>query len=239
MSMAAPCSSNKQSAQYDRERVFGGQERRGLVKFAAATIPAAGPSKPFPARSARAIGQVAGPSGLAASITQNQALSGLQSGTVAPLPSHRSAGTAEFCRFRGHRRQIASFRTGRADRRHAGQLGASSARAVGVRPPAAGAFVPHAGAAGHTQNLAKSSQDPIERGISLAPKAARACAAGKSARNVSYGPMGSGVRGAITRERARGSARDQGFRQERVGVCVNSHGSLFPSKTATVCRGRG
>ena len=213
----------------------------GLVEFAAAGLAAAGPSEPIRASDAHQSGQVAGLSSLAASIMENQALSAVDRVPVASGSSPRAAQGPRNQRFSLPRRVFASFRTVAGDRRPApAPAPAPHESAGGVRPPSPWPRAPYVRGAGHTPNLAKSSQQAGSCAAQSAPAVGRMRhKAADQARNISKKRLGSGVRGGLTRENARGSGRETDFFGSRVRDLWHSRLNLFPSKTGTLGRGRG
>lgn len=140
--------------------------------------------------------QAGSASSLPASILQNQALSASRLAVVAPSPSHRDCGSADFRAFEGACRLIASFQTGAIDQRGAARPVPSSARrAGGVAPLSIDARIPDGGRVDQTSVFKKPGRSaPSPSGCIGAALA--------GARKLRAGNPGSGVAVPVRRANA-------------------------------------
>lgn len=223
---------------YCRQPVFVGRRGRGLEDFAGRAGALGGRPGAISAGSGRVGSWAAGSIELAASITENQALSRAARIAVATGPSQRRCGVADSCGFAVPRRLIASYRTRRAHGLELGPIGAAGDdQAEGGGPPFAIARVPHAGRADHAGNLENPGHGSGPRPArDRSPSGEQQLRRERGAK-ISRWQTGSGVRPAQTRGRlaAKGGAK-VALLWNRVRV---SHWAFDLGRGADSATGRG
>jgi hypothetical protein len=248
--MSRTCSSatNIQLAGYPAQRVFLARVGWAGENFAAGRTASPGRSVSIFAGRAAAGDQAGGLQGSPASITQIQALSAARIAAVAPLPSHRAAGSAQMRGFGRCRRMIANLQT-RPSWALIGRAGGprSSASGRGGATPSAdprGSYIP---SRTPCRDLRKSAPRPIPAPdrVSAAVPPGPGSQAGRE-REVPNCRLGSGVRVCPTRAKsarksaefcgARAMARGGGAEGDGVAGC---HVSLDLRGGTQQATGRG
>lgn len=201
MSRTCAALPNYQLVGYSARRVFLARACWAGENFAARWTASPGRSVSIFAGRAAAGDQAGGLDSSPASITQFQALSAARIIDVAPGPSHRAAGSAEFRRLRRCRRMIANLQT----RPSWAAIGRASGPRSGAN--ARGGATPSAGARGSNipsrtprQDLRKSAPRPVpspdREGVAVPPGAGLQVG---GEREIPHWCMGSGVRVCPTR----------------------------------------
>lgn len=241
-----PRRSNCLGVGYSAQRVLRGRGCAELGEFSSARRVPAGRRRADLAGSSPGARGVAGPSGLAASITAFQALSALQLDAVAWPPSHGRTEGEESQGLRAQGRLIASYRTGRRLEVDVAQLRARPiAQAGGVRPPRARAHAPTRWSG--TTDL--GSGKITGRGLA-SPAAARRSASGCAGAAVGHGAnvrptqTGSGVRPArknavLAAGKRRGGRAERAAVQNRVRVWCGRHQAFDLARTGKLGGGLG
>ena len=225
---------NKQSSVYSPEGVFCGLGWALLEKFALEATASSGSSGPVSAGSRIAFGQAAGLSGLAASITENHALSETGCAAVAQPPSHSCCGSAEFRQKCLPCPHMADLRTQSASSERARPASQLQRRPGGAFPLSGSPRATYAGRARQTSNLRETGHASTpHRPATLAgpvglwrPRAEQ-----------SKTQLGSGVRGDLLRDYAALIARvkAESARVRGVGQ-FGSHRGLCLSRARTLRR---
>lgn len=226
--------SNKLGAGNPARWVFGGGEGAIWGKFAqlgGRQVAGSGPIEPVTARVSAPIGMAAGPAGLAASTSINQALSRALQRVVAPLPSHRACEVVAFQHVRAARRLIANLRTRAARLLDLAQLGALLPPIrVGGAPLSPIARAPHDRSAGRTRTWEnRAAPCPSATGCDHAT--------GGEVRNIHAPGLGSGVSD-LRNEAGLSGAADRGAGRVETGVRVKAfaHRSVGHGKGAEAAR---